>query len=377
MHAEQTRQVPCPACETLLTVPPGSAGKFARCGQCQHRFQIPDQSASQLSDDDVLTLLGGQEDEVDLETESQLDELTDSGMSTFAADSGAPVGTMRILKIRANGVLVDFPAEYLLDEHSRCAMPRTCMCCGTRANLMPHLIRFIPREADTSVAGLQQQASLALKDPALARLDNVELLQKLPEVPDALPPANHPTPYWLCDQCRDVGVVAGQIKVDPDTQQGTCWLFVRDPRRCEEFVRAAAGDNVPGLDKLHELNESGKENPWDLVPESVQHRLQQWYRPDRDEQFLGYAPNRAHNRTEDGMAGILVSNKRLIFHSQRRHMESKADEPLKLLLAMTRDAGELEINTPTWEIKRMKVDREGIRVLRRALTMGKFRVSWK
>ncbi len=377
MHADQTRQVACPACETLLAVPPDSTGKFARCGKCRHRFQVPQESESSLSEDDVLTLLGGQEDEVDLETESQLPESTDSSMSTFAATSGAPVATMHILKIRANGVLVDFPAEYLLDKHFRCSMPRTCMCCGTRANLLPHLVRFIPRaEADT--AGRRQEVSLVIKDPTLQRLDNMALLDRLPEVPNALPPADHPMPYWLCDRCRDVGIVSGQIKVDPETQQGTCWLFIRSPRRCEEFVRAAAaGESVPGLDKLHELNEAGKDNPWDLVGESVKHRLEQWYRPEGDEQFLGYVPDRDHNRTEDGMAGIIVSNKRLIFHSQRRHMESKADEPLKLLLAMTRDAGELHIHTPAWEIKRMKVDREGIRGLRRALTMGKFRVSWK
>ena len=134
---------------------------------------------------------------------------------------------------------------------------------------------------------------------------------------------------------------------------------------------------MPGLDKLHDLNESGKDNPWDMVPESVKHRLEQWFHPEDNERFLRYIPDRDHNRTEDGMAGLIVSNKRMIFHSQRRHMENKADEPLQLLLAMTRDAGELEINTPTWQIKRMKVDREGIRELRRALTMGKFRVSWK
>lgn len=377
MHADQTRRVPCPACETLLSVPPNSTGKYARCGKCEHRFQIPAEPDRHLSDDDVLMLLEGDEDEVDLETESQLsDESTDPGMSTFSAASGAPVATMHILKIRPNGVLLDFPADYLLDRHFQSAMPRMCMCCGTRANLLPHLLRFVPRGADAA-ATRQQHTSLVVKDPALQRLDNTQLLERLPEVPGAPPPANRPMPYWLCDQCRDVDIVAGQIKVDPQTQQGTCWLFVRNLHGCEEFIRVAAGDNVPDLDKLHELNESGRENPWDLIPESVKHRLEQWFRPEDDEQFLGYVPDRDHNRTEDGMAGILISNKRMIFHTHLRHMESKIDEPLKFLLAMSRDAGELQINTATWQIKRMKVDKEGIRGLRRALTMGKFRVAWK
>ena len=242
MHADQTRQVPCPACQKLLIVPPDSTGKYARCGECRHRFQIPPEDKPHLSDDDVLSLLSGQEDEVDLETESQLTESTDSGMSTFTAASGTPVATMHIRKIRANGVLVDFPAEYLLDRHFRCAMPRTCMCCGTRANLLPHLIRFISRQTETGAESRQRPTSLAIKGPALQRLDNMALLDKLPDVPDAPPPANHPMPYWLCDMCRDVGVISGQIKVDPETQQGTCWLFIRNLRRCEEFLRTAGGD---------------------------------------------------------------------------------------------------------------------------------------
>ncbi len=377
MLADQTRQVPCPGCRTPLTVPPGSVGKFARCGKCKHRFQIPEMTEQLLSEEDVLTLLGGQEDEVDLETESQLPESTGSGVSTFAGASGTPVATMTIRKIRANGVLVDFPAEYLLDDHFRSSMPRVCMCCGTRANLLAHLLRFVPREKEGSATERQPLTSLPIKDPALARLGNAELLKLLPDIPGALPPANNPMPYWLCDRCRDVGIVAGQIKVDAETQKGTCWLFIRSPHRCEEFVRVAGGDGVPGLDKLHELNESGKDNPWDLVPESVQHRLEQWYRPESDEQFLGYVPDRAHNRTEDGMAGLVLSTKRMIFHTPRRHMESAVAEQLQLLLSMARDTGELEINTSNWQIKKMKVDREGIRGLRRALTMGKFRVSWK
>jgi len=379
MHADQPRQVPCPACSTLLDAPPGSAGKFARCGKCQYRFQIPAEPAdAQLSEDELLSLLAEQEDEVDLEAESELTESPDASMSTFAAASGGPVATMHILKVRPNGVLLDFPAEYLLDKHFRCAIPRTCMCCGTRANLMPHLIRFVPRpDADADSAAKPVEASLAIKDPTLMRLDNMELLRHLPDVSDTLPPANHPMPYWVCDRCRDVGLVSGQIKVDPATQQGTCWLFIRSTRRCEEFIRAAAGADVPGLDKLHELNESGRQNPWDLVPESVQHRLQQWFRPEEGEHFLGYTPDRAHNRTEDGMAGVVISNKRFIYHTQRRHLEARASEPLQLLLAMGRDMGQLDINTPTWDMKRMKVDAAGIRVLRRSLTMGKFKVAWK
>ncbi len=176
MRADQMRQVPCPNCQTPLTVPPGSEGKSARCGKCQHRFQIPPEVEDvALSEDEVLSVLGTQEDEVDLAAESQLPETTDAGMSTFAGAPGMPVETINIRKVRANGALVDFPADFLLDKHFRCAMPRTCMCCGTRANLTAHLLRFVPHDKEAGGTARQTPVSLPIKDPTLQRLTDMEL----------------------------------------------------------------------------------------------------------------------------------------------------------------------------------------------------------
>jgi hypothetical protein len=175
--------------------------------------------------------------------------------------------------------------------------------------------------------------------------------------------------------CREAGIVAGEIKVDPTTQKGTCWLTIKNPPRAEEFILTACGE-IAGLDELRKLNESGKENPWDMVPMTVKHRLEQWFRPDEDEHFLAYIPDRDHNRTEDGMAGVIVSDKRLIYHTHLRHKEMQADQPLQLLLAMKRGSGHVTITTKDWQIRKISVDQEGVRRLRRGLSLGKFKAKW-
>ncbi len=381
-HVEK---IACPHCGVLLDVPEGSGGRSARCGKCKQQFQIPE-----FSEDAIANLLNEFEettdephhDRVDLASES--DQAHDpavppSAMSTIAAAvSQAGNASLKILRIKASGVIVRFPADLLEDSLFRLAMPHTCMCCGTRSHLMVNLVRFEPRTSES--VGLEfrkTSAPVVLKDRNLQNLDPQELLNMLPPVPDATGLAKIPLPYWLCDMCRDPDAVLGQIRINPETGQGTCWLRIRNTRRAEEFIRNAAGENVAQFDKLHELNEAGQENPWDLLPLTVQHRVEQWYRPDAGEHFLCYTPDRDHNRTEDGMAGVLVSDRRIIYHTHLQHRELPIGQHLELTLSMGGNMGHLKMKTAQWDVKRMPVDRDGVRTLRRALTLGKYGAQWK
>ncbi len=105
--------------------------------------------------------------------------------------------------------------------------------------------------------------------------------------------------------------------------------------------------------------------------------MEQWYRPGAKEHFLGYTPDRDHNRTEDGMAGLLVSNQRVIYHTHLQHKEIPIGAKMELLLAMSSERGQLRIEAPGVEIKRLVIDRQGVRGLRRSLTLGKFKADWK
>ncbi len=382
-HVEK---IACPHCGVLLDVPEGSSGRSARCGKCKQRFQIPEFSeeaiADLLSEFDEPAEDNNSHDHIDMASESEMEHdhgVPASAMSTIAAAvSQAGNAALKILRVKANGVVVRFPAELLEDSLFRLSMPRTCMCCGARSHLLAYLVRFEPRTTES--VGLEfknTSAPVVLKDRSLQSLEPTKLLEMLPPVPDATGLAKIPLPYWLCDMCRDPEAVLAQIRVNPETGQGTCWLYIRNPRRAEEFIRNAAGENVALFDKLHELNEAGQDNPWDLLPLTVQHRIEQWYRPDKDEHFLCYAPDRDHNRTEDGMAGLIVSDRRIIYHTHLQHREATVGEHLELTLSMGSTVGHLKMKTAKWDVKRMPIDRDGVRTFRRALTLGKYGAQWK
>jgi hypothetical protein len=184
-------------------------------------------------------------------------------------------------------------------------------------------------------------------------------------------------PYWVCDMCSGSGTVSGQIHVNPDTGKGWCRLFIRSLRRAMEFMVNAGGEGAEGYTALKERMEQTAENPWDTLPEVIQHRLQQWYRPERGEQFIVYIPDRDRARTEDGMAGVVISTIRLIYHNPRHHRECRSGEPMELEHASGKGKGSVSIKTSVWEIKHMTVDRDGITRMRRGLSAGKFKAVWR
>jgi hypothetical protein len=76
------------------------------------------------------------------------------------------------------------------------------------------------------------------------------------------------------------------------------------------------------------------------------------------------------------MAGVLVTNQRLIAHYSRRHREALVTEALELTHAFGAGKGHVAIKTANWTIPRMTIDRDGIARLRRGLSLGKFMAVW-
>jgi hypothetical protein len=252
------------------------------------------------------------------------------------------------------------------------------MSCDVRAHLRAHVVIFSPQLVDSiSMEAERSAGALVLSNEEVRGLSGQELLARLPRVPNVPPPGDLPMPYWVCDMCSGSGSVSGQIQVNQSTGKGLCRLFIQNPRRAMDFALAAGGESTEGYRQLKERVDQTAENPWDSLPEVVQHRLQQWFVPERGEVFIAYAPDRDHVRTEDGMAGVLLSTTRMIYHTPRRHRVCSAHEPMEFQHASGAGKGSITIKTPSWAINHMSIDRDGITHLRRGLLVGKFRAVWR
>lgn len=287
-------------------------------------------------------------------------------------------GPMRIVKVDRKGVLLEFPVDRLSAPAFRCAMPRRCLKCGTEKHLCPHVIIYSAHMVDSiSLEAEHLAGALTLTNSQVSQLSPEELLSQLPDVPNVPPPANRPMPYWLCDMCSSAGIISGQVEINSATGEGFCRLEIRNYRRAAEFLTAVGAAGTDGYDELVKLISESTENPWELVPLAVQHRLQQWFRPESDEHFLAYVPDRDRARTEDGMGGVLISSHRLIHHTDMRHHEIAVGKPLRLVVSTHGKDRRLAIDAKAWHVSNMAVDHDGLRLLRRALTLGGYQVTWQ
>jgi len=377
-----TLHVHCPACGTVLDVPAEYTHTHARCGKCHTRFLLPKREA--VVENTIADWLIGEEEpeEAPARTESEpsLEEFAhrpDEEHSGRTSVLSAIRGDIRLVKLEKRSALFEFPTRRMRDMSFRCAMPRICLQCNSRAHLHAHVIIFTTQMVDSATLESEHSAgALKLTEDEVHDLQGEELLARLPHLPNLPPPADLPMPYWLCDMCGTSGAISGQILGDPAKEDSRLRLLIRNLRGAAEFMAAAGGKDQPGYTKLAERIEATTEVPWDQVSLSVQHRLQQWFKPKGSEMFLAYVPDRDRVRTEDGMAGLMISTKRLIYQGKLRHRECGIAHPMEFQLAMGREAGRLRIKTPGWEISHLTLDRHGLQSLRRALTLGKFQASW-
>jgi len=368
----------CPDCGTVLELPEGLAKSVVRCGKCHHRFRLPPQAT--VTDEVIADWLAqSQADEWEESTPSmreqqRADHIPVSGQTMVLPAIG---GSLRLAKVDDRGAMLEFPARRLRELSFRAAMPRRCMRCGTRSHLRARVIVFAPPAGGARVSNALRQAGLLeLDEPGIQNLSAAELMTRLAHVPEVPPPADLPMPYWICDMCSAGDIVRGWIKPGSSSDRGSCRLFLGNVARAAEFLVAAGAGGSPDLMRLRRHISIRDENPWEALPTTVQHRIEQWFKPRGQEKFFAYIPDRDRTRTEDGASGLVLSSRRLIYHRRQRHYETDVAETVVLKLTMDRKKGQVEITSPSMKT-RMTIDRDGLRHLRHTLARAKFHATWR
>ncbi|MGA2265298.1 MAG: hypothetical protein ABSH10_02580 [Phycisphaerae bacterium] len=373
----RARQILCPGCGTILNVPPGKADCFVRCGRCQNRFRLPKRIA--VTEDAVANWLaeGRTPEEIKHAVERQSHPPEESAAATGTFVLPAVHETIRLVKCDTSGALFEFPANRLNEPAFRCAMPRRCLRCGARTHLEAHVIIYTTHLTNGAFSATQAiGGDLGLRGESVAQLSDDELLRRLPAVPGVPSPADQPMPFWLCDMCTVGDLLSGQIRFSAENV-GLCRLWVGHLRYAEDFLAAAGGKDSPSHAELRQRIAMVTEDPWNSLSLTVQNRIQQWYRPQKGERFLTYIPDRDRARSEEGLAGIVVTGRRLVYHSLVRHKEADMADKFELRETVEGGRGWLEIKCSSWDVKRVAVDRDGLNRLKDALTAGKFSTVWR
>lgn len=376
--------VRCPKCEAVLGVPEDYRGNRFICGSCRSKFKI-----ASLSDEEILDLIGPRNldettagmypamDEGELGADGEHHDHHDLAMK-LATHMDTGITDLDMVRIDANGVLFEFSADIYKTPEFRSAFPKKCLRCGVEHHLRPHIVIFSKQMKDSaSVENEYITSKPVITENDLLTKSSLDLLKIMPDVPRVPEPSELPMVFWICDLCSPDNMVFAQNKLT--AQGGKMRMQIRRLWRAEEFLKNFGAQDSPAHKRLVSDIEENKETPWDCLPGVVQQRMRQWFKPGRGEIFSAYTPDRTHSRTEDGMSGIVVTNRRLIFNSSMRHREADKSTQLELDFFRASEKGQYKINikSPNWEVKNLIIDKAGLECLRRALTKEKFNTVWR
>ncbi len=374
------RRVKCPHCGASLALPDEVRQCRVRCGHCRQVFWLP--SNVPVPEDTILGWLRpSEEDAHPAERPGTLapleEELLGAGSDGWRKAQRRSAQGLRLGKLGRGGAVFEFPASLLRSVDFRCAMPRVCVHCLAHAHLSARLIVFVPQlPKGPSLEAQQMAGRLGVPQEQLGDLSGEELLARLPEVPGVPAPANLPMPYWVCSQCGSAEEVSAQIRVDPETQRGTCRLAIRNLQVASSFFAAAGGEGSTDYVQLLEFLKHLQQHPWDALPAVVRHRLEQWYRPGPEERFLAYVPDRDFGRSEMGMAGLAVSDCRLVYHRPPIRQEFPADGSVTMQTRVWRNRTTVTLLVPGGKPCPVRLDRKDMMVLRRVLSEVGFKAIW-
>ena len=97
-----------------------------------------------------------------------------------------------------------------------------------------------------------------------------------------------------------------------------------------EFFANCGWEGSRGYERLAERKVELKDDPWQRLQLAARNRIKTWYVPGNNETFLAYLPDRDFAKTELGMAGLVLTNRRLCFKKYASERQFDLTKPLVL-----------------------------------------------
>jgi len=251
-----------------------------------------------------------------------------------------PEDQLTLRTIDAMGAYFGFPARMLNSPAFRAAFPRQCCQCLSEKELKIHLVPW-PNKLNEHTARSEKvpvpPPSLPLKQ--LLAMEPLNALAYLPMSENLPHPFNLPFPYYVCAHCSPSGLLLTTTSPGEDGER--CWLSIFNLRIALRFLAAARGTDNDDYRKLASYCEDHHKDPWQSLPLGMQNRLAKWFKLKPGERFLDYLHDEDFSKMEGGLAGVVITDQRIVFHKFQAHREFTFDNELQI--RRTDEAGQLKV----------------------------------
>lgn len=349
----------CPSCGKELIVPEELTGKQGTCPSCGENFpvQLPIDQAAEgppASGDDVMNWL----DEAAAREKPKVTPPRPRRRPTAPLRKTAkpqqpkpatrkPIFPVRLDHVDDMGAFFRFDSRLLYNEDFRSSFPQLCLICAARRPLSVHLI-FWPAKlragSSAQVEAMEARQVYTLRK--VSDLSGRDLLGVLNPIENLPEPYSLPFPYYVCNSCSAVGAVVTDVHPAAVGESEVCELGISSIPQAEGFVLAVCGEGSEVHAQIRRAVLSGSARPWQRLPLTVRIRIRRWYKAQEGERFLLYIPDAEFAKAEAGLAGVVLTDLKLIYHKSLAHVEIPLTEKFELTPRTAEEGTRLEIIAP-------------------------------
>jgi hypothetical protein len=244
-----------------------------------------------------------------------------SGKSDDSKRTAHDVTPMRLTvrDVGAFGVRLAFDSGMFRLPGFRGSLPMKCLMCGETepTRLIAKPLAWVDRVTGRSIkAGeLEARYEWQVKSQESAS----EIAQSMATLDELPPPFNQPIPYFACRRCA--GKVTVHCETVPTREGVCCEVVIPSGRYALDWLGRVNG--VCGEDYLALEAEAMKfeAKAWRAIPQHVRARLGVWFDFKGDERFCGYFIDGDFSKSDAGLAGLIVTDKRLVHCKYHNHGE--------------------------------------------------------
>jgi len=391
-------RVVCPHCRSGLMVPESLVGQKGKCPRCAQEFevQLPIDQPSEgppASLDDVLSWLNESPPQQKapappregpaappprpaprprprpaIRRRPQPKAHKDAAVAPQPAANGNARFPVRLDHVDDMGAFFRFDSRLLYDENFRASFPQQCLICGAKRPLSVHLVFWSSKLR--SVARVSKEAMEARQVYTLRKLSDLtgrDLLEVLDPIENMPEPYSLPFPYYVCSSCSAVGAVVTDVHLAADGVHEICELGISSLPQAEHFVVAVCGQNSEPYRRVREALRSGSGRPWQQLPLTVRIRIRRWYQAEEGERFLMYIPDAEFAKAEAGLAGVVLTDLRLVYHKSLAHLEIPRTQPIEMKQRAGESGTELEIISPNGKKVVLRTNANAIKELQQLM----------
>ncbi|MDY7011014.1 MAG: hypothetical protein SVV80_09725 [Planctomycetota bacterium] len=250
------------------------------------------------------------------------------------------------------GAFFLFSPALLYDEDFRSAFPQKCAVCGKQRHLSVHLVVWASKLPGRGEIGARTSYSRSVMElDKLGGVSGRELLAVLDPIESLPEPYCLPFPYYLCRECSPIGAVVPDVRFASDGRTHECELGIFSLKQAEEFIRIIGGPDCSALKEVREAMKKATSNPWQALPLAVRSRIKQWFTSDEGEKFVVYIADGDFSKTEAGLAGIVLTDKRLVFRKFASTVDIPLTEKISIEQATNPKSGLLQLQISSQETK--------------------------